>query len=59
MDAQKNPEKSSTAKIGEHIPCGYSMATIWGFDQIKDKHTLYRGKDCIKIFCKSLREHEK
>ena len=35
------------------------MATIWGFDQIKDKHTLYRGKDCIKNFCKSLREHEK
>ena len=45
MDARKNPEKSSTAKIGEHIPCGYSIATIWGFDQIKDKHTLYRGKD--------------
>ena len=24
-----NPENSSTAKIGEHIPCGYSMSTIW------------------------------
>ena len=32
-----NPEKSSTTKIGEHIPCGYS--TIWGFDHIEDKHT--------------------
>ena len=23
-----NPQKSSTVKIGEHIPCGYSMSTI-------------------------------
>ena len=24
----KNPKKSLTTKIGEHIPCGYSMSTI-------------------------------
>ena len=23
-----NPENSSTSKIGEHIPCGYSISTI-------------------------------
>ena len=23
-----NPQKSSMVKIGEHIPCGYSMSTI-------------------------------
>ena len=45
-----NPENSSATKIGEHIPCGYSMSTIWGFDQIEDKHTLYCGKDCVKKF---------
>ena len=54
-----NPENSSTAKIGEHIPCGYSMTAIWRFDHIEDKHTLYRGKDCMKKFCTSLREHAK
>ena len=31
-----NPDKSSTTKIGEHIPCGCSMSTIWGFDHIED-----------------------
>ena len=41
----------------EYIPCGYSMSTIWGFDHIEDKHSLYRGKDCLKKFCGSLREH--
>ena len=54
-----NPERSSTTKIGEHIPCGYSMSTIWGYDHIEDKHTLYLGKDCMNQFCTSLREHAK
>ena len=54
-----NPEYSSIRKIGEHIPCGYSVSTIWRFDYIKNKHTLYRGKDCMKKFCISLREHPK
>ena len=25
---ENNPENSSTTKIVEHIPCGYSMSTI-------------------------------
>ena len=54
-----NLEKSSTTKIGEHIPCGYSMPTIWGFDHIENKRTLFRGKDCMNKFCTSLREHTK
>ena len=54
-----NLEKSSATKIGEHIPCGYSMSTIWGFDHIEDKHTLYLGKDCVKKSYTSLREHTK
>ena len=35
------------------------MSTVWGFDHIKDKRTLYHGKDCLKKFCESLREHVK
>ena len=54
-----NPAKSSTTKIGEHIPCGYSMSKIWAFDQIENRHTLYRGKDCMKKFFTSSREHAK
>ena len=33
------------------------MSTIWAFDHIKNKHTIYRGKGCTKKFCTSLREH--
>ena len=53
-----NLGKSLTTKIGSHIPCEYSMSTIWGFDHLEDKH-LYHGKDFVKKFCDSLREHVK
>ena len=54
-----NPQNSSTTKIVEHIPCGYSMSTIWAFDNIENKRSLYRGEDCMKNFCESLKEHTK
>ena len=54
-----NPENSSTTKAGNHILSGYSMSRIWAFDHIESKHTLYRGKDCMKKFCESLREQVK
>ena len=57
--SENNLENTSTTKIGNHIPCGYLMSTFWGFNHIEDKQTLYRGKDCMKRFCESLREHGK
>ena len=37
---EKNPEKSSIRKIGEHIPCRYSMSAIWRFDRIEHSLTI-------------------
>ena len=54
-----NLETSSTTKIAEHIACGYSMSTILAFNNMENKHALYRGEDCMKRFCESLREHAK
>ena len=54
-----NLENSSTTKIGEHIPCRYSMSTFWAFNHIENKHTLNCGKNCMKKFCECLREHAK
>ena len=51
------PENSSTTKIVEHISFVYSISTIWAFDNIENKPTLYHGEDCMKKFCTSLREH--
>ena len=33
------------------------MATKWTFDNIDNKHSLYRGEDCMKTLCCSLREN--
>ena len=45
-----SPKNSSTTKIGEHIPCGYSMSKIWAFHHIENKHILYRLKDLRENF---------
>ena len=36
---------------------GYSIFTSCSFDESKNKLNYYRGKDCIKKFCKDLKEH--
>ena len=47
----------STAKVGEHIPSAFLILTISLFKSIKNKHDVYKRKDCMKKFCKSLGEH--
>ena len=54
---QNNPNKSSTTKINTHAPSGYSLFTHCSFDESKNKLNYYRGDDCMKKFCKDLREH--
>ena len=58
IDRCKNkPENSSTAKVSKHIPLSFSMPAISSFRGIEKKHDKHRGKDCIKKFYESLREH--
>ena len=57
-DGCKNkPENSSTIKVSGHITPEFSMSTISSFRSIENKHDVYRGKDCMKKFFESLREH--
>ena len=50
---KKNPEKSSATKVGEHIPSGFVVSKMLIFKSIY----VFRGKDCMKKFCESLRKH--
>ena len=34
-----------------------SMSKISSFRSIENKHDVYRGKACMKTFCKLSREH--
>ena len=38
---RNNPENSSTTKVNEHIPSGFSMSTISSFRIIENKHDIY------------------
>ena len=54
---QNNPDLSFTTKINQHIPSGYSIYTSCSFDKSNNKLSYYRGEDCMKIFCKDLKNH--
>ena len=52
------PVKSSTTKVGEHNPCGFSML-MWFHVVVKCPYTFdgIENKGCVKRFCKSFKEH--
>ena len=54
---QNIPNESSATDINKHTPSGYSLYTHCSFDKSKNKLDYYRGKDCMKKFCKDFREH--
>ena len=54
--SKNNSENLFTAKVIEQIPSGVSMFSISSFKRIENKHDPFRDKDCMKKFCKSIRE---
>ena len=39
-----------------HSPSGYSLVTCCSFDKSKKEQNYYRGKDCMKMFCRDLKD---
>ena len=54
---KNNPENSSTTKVSEYIPSGFSISTISSFRSVENNHNVYRVKDCFKKFREFLREY--
>ena len=54
-----NPTKSSTTKINKHAASGYSLFTYCLFDNTKNRLDYYRDQDCMKKFCKNLKNMQK
>ena len=58
IDGNKNnPESSLTKNLSKIILSCFSMSIVSSFRRIENKHDVYRGKDCMKKFCKFLRDH--
>ena len=43
-------------KKAKHTPSGYSWFTCCSFDISKNKLSYYRGKYCMEMFCKDIRD---
>ena len=56
QSCQNNPNESYTERKAMHEPFGYSLDLVSWSDSKQNKHSFYRGKDCIKKFCSDLKE---
>ena len=54
-----DPDKSHTQKKATHRPSGYPLVTCCSFDKSKNERKYYRGEDCMKMFCKDLKDQVK
>ena len=53
MDVEIIQQAHLQKKLGEHVPCGYSMPKIGAFNGVKPTIDVCRGTGCMKAFCKS------
>ena len=49
-------EKSLKALFIVYADLECILSSVCSFDDTKNKHYFYRGKDCIEKFCKDLKE---
>ena len=57
QSGQNNSKNCYTEKKAKHEPSGWIMFTKCSFDATKNKFDYYRGKDCIKMLSKKLKDH--
>ena len=42
---------TATKLINQHVPSGFCTYSRCGYGEVKDPLKLYRGKNCIEVFC--------
>ena len=42
---------SATRGINIHVPSGWCVCSEFAYGEVKDPLALYRGKDCVQMFC--------
>ena len=56
QSCQNNPNKSYIERNATHEPSGCSINLVGSFDYEQNEESFYRRKDCIKRFCRKLKE---
>ena len=45
------PNEPYTKKVNRHIISGFCVYSKFAYGEVKDPLKLYRGKDCVQVFC--------
>ena len=53
-----NPESSPTIKIEKHIPCGYSVSTVWICDHLEKTNIVYIAGKTVWKHAKNITDFE-
>ena len=52
IEAHKpNPEELYTKEINQYIPSGFCQYSKFAYGKVENPMKLYRGWDCVKMFC--------
>ena len=51
QDPSPKPNEPYTKRINQHILSGFCIYSKFAYGEVKDLLKLYRGKDCIQVFC--------
>ena len=54
-----DPLSSYMRDMNNHIPSGFCTYTTFAYGEVEDPMRLYRGKDCIEVFCDHISEEAK
>ena len=46
-----NPDAPYTKEINQHILSAFCVYSKFAYEDVKDPLKLYRGKDCVEVFC--------
>ena len=46
-----DPNKPYKKEVNQHIPSGFCIYSKFAYGEAKDPLKLYRGKDCVQVFC--------
>ena len=53
------PEDYYTKRINRHVPYGFCIYRTCAYGEVEDPLKLYRGKDCVEVFCKHIESEAK
>ena len=54
-----NPNNPSNRKINQHVPSGFCVYSKFAYGEVENPLKLYRGEDCVEVFCKYIAEEAK